>query len=320
MRGVSFATLHRSLCSVVRVGTPVQPKEINDFVRDDLERVSGMSPGATTLYRYRSTLHRLGLMSKQGRAWSVELNDPLVRTLTTLHPSEGQSLVARARIPFAEIVLRHPDCRSLLFDIFVPEASGTLDFDAFCTRSAPVGWRKMQRGNHPRLEVWNRHTKHRRHYEEKQAILSVLYGLRYWVRDELGVVDEYAELGENAATLFAVQPLPKEGSAWEAQVLDAVRFVLGQRRGTGWTAFEVADLIRRYCVAHRQARRVLFAALEWLRRYRGSEVSLVPTPVAVATLSASSASREHLELRRYYRDPRGRLIGDVRIHSDAEVP
>ncbi len=320
MRGVSFATLHRALCIFAGWESPVRSRDINAFVLGDLDCVRGMKPGATTLYRYRSTLHRLGLMSKQGRLWRVESTDPLVRALVALCPGKGASLAAQARIPFAEAVLRQPDCRALLFDLFMPDKYTALDFDTFCERSAPVVWRHMRSGRHSRLEVWNRHTGQRRCYEHEQAVLSVVYGLRYWVRDELEVVDEYAEIGENAVTLFAVYPVPEDKHAWEAQVLDAVRFVLGTRSGAQWTTLEVTDLIRRYCVERRRARRVLFAGLDWLCRHRASSVVLVPTPVAVATLSASSASREHLELGRYYRDGRGRFIGDVRIHMNVNVP
>ena len=295
-------------------------RDINDFVRGDLSRVRGLKPGATTLYRYRSTLHHLGLMSRQPGSWVVELGDPRARALVELSPSEGASLGAEARIPFADAVLRHPDCRALLFDLFVPDARGGLDFEAFCTRSAPVAWRHERRDKVHRLEVWNRDTGKARCYVNGQAVLSVLYGLRYWVRDELGMVDEYAELGENAATLFAVNPVPDGERAREARVLDAVRFVLGLRGSAQWTTLEVPGLIRCYCVERRQARRVLFGALDWLCRHRPTAVSLVPTPIAVATLSSSSASREHLELARYYRDARGRFIGDVRIHGSAEVP
>ena len=321
MRGVSFATLHRALCTFYRSAAPVRSRDLSAFVTADLERVRTARPGATTVYRYRSTLHRLGLMSKQAHSWRVEMGDPLVRALVTVPPGDGALLVSPARALFADVVLRHPDCRALLLNLLVSDACGALNFDTFCTRSDPVTWRHVRRGVHHRLEVWNRRTGQARCYEEKQAVLSLLYGLRYWVRDELGVIDEYAELGENATTMFAVHPVALEdGPAWEARVLDAARFVLGARSDPKWTTMEVADLIRRYCIEHHQPRQVLFAGLDWLCRCRAKSVALVPTPVAVATLSTSSASREHLELGRYYRDARGRLIGDLRIHADAEVP
>lgn len=320
MRGVSFATLHRTIYAFAGAESPVRSRDISDFVSGDLRRVRGVSPGATTIYRYRSTLHRLGLMSKRARLWRVELDDPLVRTVVKLCPAEGPSLVAQARSHFADAVLRHPDCRAVLFDLFMPDGCGALDLRTFCARSTPVTWRHVRSGRHSRLEAWNRSTGQRQCHEHHQAVLSVLYGLRYWLRDELEVVDEYAERGENAAVLFPVHPLREGESGWDAQVLDAVRFVLGTRSGAPWTTLEVADLIRRYCVDRRQARRVLFAGIDWLRRHRPDSVALVPTPVAVATLSASSTNREHLELARYYRDGRGRLICDIRVHVNAEVP
>ena len=320
MRGVSFATLHRALCFFAGSKSPVRSRDISSFVRGDLDRVRGVQPGATTIYRYRSTLDRLGLMSRQGSLWRVELANPLVCALVTLCPGEGASLVAQAKVHFAEAVLKHPDCRDLLLDLFMPDGSDALDFNTFCTGSTPVVWRHVRSGEHSRLLVWNRKTGQRRCYEDEQAVLSLLYGVRYWLRDELEIVDEYAELGENTVIMFAVYPVPERKRARETQVLDAVRFVLSARTDAPWTTLEVAGLIRRYCVERRQARRVLFAALDWLCRHRASSVVLVPTPVGVATLSASSVNREHLELGRYYRDGRGRLIGDVRVHADSQVP
>ena len=320
MRGVSFATLHRTMCAFAAAESPVRSRDISDFVSRDLGRVRGVTPGATTVYRYRSTLHRLGLMSKQARTWRVELDDPLVRSVVELRPAVGASLVPEARGHFADAVLRHAECRALLFDLFMPDRSAPLDLRTFCSRSTPVMWRHVRTGKHSRLEAWNRTTGQRRCHEHQQAVLSVLYGLRYWLRDELEVVDEYAELGEDAAILFAVHPLREGERAWDAQVLDAVRYILGARSGAPWTTLQVADLIRRYCVGRRQPRRVLFAGIDWLCHHRPNAIALVPTPVAVATLSASNASREHLELARYYRDGRGRLICDIRVHVNAETP
>ena len=320
MRGVSFATLHRVICAFARSKAPVRSRDISAFVVDDLGRVSGVKASATTIYRYRSTLHRLGLMSRRGRLWRVELDDPLVHNLVEPHPGQSDALVEQAIVPFAEAVVRQSDCRELLLDLFMPDDCSTLDYHTFSSQSAPLAWRHVRKGGRSRLEVWNRHTGRSRCYDQEQAVLSVLYGIRYWMRHELGVVDEYAELGENAAIMFAVAPVSKGARLWNAQVLEAVQFVLATRTGSQWTTLEVSDLIRRFCIERRRPREVLFAALDWLCQNRSNSVVLIPTPAAVATLSASSDGREHLELSRYYHDARGRLIGDVKVHADASAP
>ena len=157
----------------------MRASDINDFVRGDLERVRGSKPGATTLYRYRSTLHRLRLMRKEGRSWRAATGDPIVRTLVASRPGNGASLTAEAKVPFAEAVLRHEDCRVLLLDLFMPEGGSTVDFETFCAQSAPVVWRHSRSGKNPRLEMWNRQTGQQWCYEHKQAVLAVLYGVRY---------------------------------------------------------------------------------------------------------------------------------------------
>ena len=134
------------------------------------------------------------------------------------------------------------------------------------------------------------------------------------------MIDEYAERGENATRWFSIASPPEDETSRKERVLRAVNFVLSAKTAQEWTHHTLSDLIQSYCMVHREPRSILFGAIRWLRRHRPDHVVLVPTPRSVATLTASSASREHIELKRYYQDHMGRFISALRIHQDAEFP
>ena len=78
----------------------------------------------------------------------------------------------------------------------------------------------------------------------------------------------------------------------------------------------VSDLIVEYCQDHRQPRNVLFGAFDWLRRRWPGHTILVPTPLGLATLAATSAEQQKLALRRYYKPANGPYVSHIRFHHD----
>ena len=320
MRNVSFATLHRAVWRVARRTEPFAARDLNDVVCADWQRIKRRPPSATTLYRYRTTMVRLGLLARAGKAWKMNVDDPLVRALVDTTPGDDGQPCDEAKVVFANLVVRNLDCRTLFFDLFMGRWRRTLDFGTFCSQSTPVAWRHTRMDKNQQLDLWNSDTGEKRCETEDQAILAVLYGLRNWARDELQMIDEYAELGQNATTWFAICDSGKGGGARSREILRAVRSILAAKTDEEWTTYAVSDLIRVFCIPYRTSRSVLFSALDWLCRHRPASILLVPTPRAVATLASSSAGREHIELARYYRDRRGRLISDIRIHRNTEPP
>ena len=320
MRSLSFATLHRVVWSFARTGRPVAAREINAVVNAEREGAKGAVPSLTTLYRYRATLQRLGLMHRATKRWTVNLHHPVVAALAEVPPSGDSLLCATARSLFVDLVLSQPDCRSLFFDLFMPGPGWAPDSVAFCTQAAPVAWRHVKGGRTRHLELSNEATAQHWRHVEPQAALAILYGLRYWARDELRMIDEYAELGRSTTVWFPISAPADTDLARKRKIFHAVRFLLAKSRPGPWTTHAISDLIAHYCIPCRESRSVLFSAIDWLCRWRSNRIALVPTPLAVATLASSSASREHLELTRYYRDPCGRLISDIRIHTDTEPP
>ena len=111
----------------------------------------------------------------------------------------------------------------------------------------------------------------------------------------------------------------------QAATLRAVRFLLSLRPRYSqgeWTILSVSDLIVEYCEKHRQPRSVLFDAIHWLQREWPGHTSLVPTPLRLATIAASSPQQENLALRRYYKPSDGPYVSHIQFHQDvtADAP
>ena len=235
-------------------------------------------------------------------------------------PVDGaQSLDARAREHFANLVLKHRDCRALFFDLFLPSDHMCSSAADFREQGTPVTWTRRRDGDRSLIVFHNPATGRSVRYARRVAAHAVLYGLRYWARDELALVDEHGERTMDATTLFPVAPPSSSPADRRAAVLAAVRFLLSLRssRASGeWTTLAVSDLIREYCETHRRPRTVLFGAFDWLQREWPGHVHLAPTPLGLATIAATSAQQQNLALRRYYKPADGPYISHVSFHRD----
>lgn len=313
MRAVSFAGLHRMLKAVAAAPEGLRASEINDLVLDREIALTHRDsvPAPTTLYHYRNTLCRLGALVRDGRRLLANADDSDVRALLRepAPPNTGRSLGDVARELFATLVMRNRDCRSLFFDLFMP-SSGADSVSDFRENGNPVRWHRG--GNNGAVTLRNRITGREQILELPTSVAAVLYGLRYWARDELMLIDEYCPRADHGAVMFPIARPETEAS--DRAVLDTVAFILSQRKADEWTLFSVPDLIAHAGEVRRQPIRVLFEAITWLRNNWPGHTVLVPTSRSLATITATSRQRENLELRRYYKARNGPYISHFRVH------
>ena len=235
-------------------------------------------------------------------------------------PAEGdQSLSDAAREHFAALVFRNNDCHTLFFDLFMPPGSSCASAADFHEQATPVTWMRRMSTDGPATVFRNHATGRSTTHTVPTAVPAVLYGLRYWARDELALVDEYCDLAIDSMTLFPVVRPSSRQADLNAAVLHCVQFLLSRRSRYAegeWTMLSVADLIVEYCATYRQPRAVLFGAIDWLRREWPGHTSLVPTSRGLATLSAISPQQEKMVLRRYYKPTSGPYVSHIRFHRD----
>ena len=319
MRSVSFAGLHRML----HAAASAPNGRTTAFGLNELVIQKGLSltarattPAPTTFYHYRTTLLRLGALRRDGRHLCVNDEDPRVRTLLDEPASTaGGGLSDNAKEGFAALVLDNADCRSLFFDLFMPRADVAVSVRVFRRSGLPVQWRRDGPAKAREVVFHPFQPDRTVRYSSAGEISAILYGLRYWARDELGLIDEYVGSADGSATMFPVCRPESAATYGTEEMPELVRVLLDQRGPGDWTLFSVSDLVARYCRDGRRPIVSLRRAIDWLATNWRDYTVLIPTSRAMAALSATSPQQESLVLRRYYKTKHGPYISHLRLHS-----
>ena len=323
MRAVSFAGLHRLLNAVGDAPTGLRAKEINELVLEREVTLTARSqpPKPTTLYHYRNTLLRLQALIRDGRRLYANRDHPAVSGLLRVPaPTNGdQSVGDAAREHFADLILSNEECRTLFFDLFMPTGGSCASISAFRKNGAPVSWARKTSSGVTEVLFENESTGCTARHTSAAGVTAILYGLRYWARDELKLIDEYGRGAEGKVVMFPVSGWRSSMPDHDSPVTPAVRFLLDRRSADEWTLFSISTLIVDYCQTRRQPRAALFDAIDWLRREWPDHTVLIPTSRAMATIAATSPQQENFELRRYYKSPRGPYISHLRLHEDVAI-
>ena len=323
MRAVSFAGLHRILNAVGDTSNGLRAKELNELVLERRVTLTARNPRPkpTTLYHYRNTLLRLRALVRDGRSLHANTDDPAVRGLLRLPaPANGdQSLSDAAREHFATLVLSNDQCRTLFFDLFMPSGEGCASVSDFRENGTPVSWARKTSSGTTEVLFGNETTGRTVRHTSSGSVPAVLYGLRYWARDELKLIDEYGRGVDGRVLMFPVSGRHSSMAGRDSPVMQVVRYLLDRRNADEWTLFSISDLIVDYCQARRQPRAILFDAIDWLRREWPYHIVLIPTSRALATIAAASPQQEILELRRYYKSSHGPYISHLRLHEDVAI-
>lgn len=314
MRPVSFWVLHRlvhrlapfvdgvdkSQFDALTVGATPRPK----YGESDLSR--------TTLWHVRNTLLHLGLLTRRGRRYLLARDHPGVHALLDLTPGPGPTPApAPAELLFG-LVLRDLDCYGAFFRLFARAGGPSVDGAAsFLHAARPVVWMWTGTGKERAVRFIQKGTDDVvARYGTPSQVKSVVYGLRYWARDELRVVDEYYQHGKGAV-LFPVARAEPGVATIEA--IAALRELRAER--TAWTTLSIAHLIECVCEVRRLPRAALFSAIEHFLRVDSGRVDLLPTPIQLAAFTAVSREAAELQLRSLYKDRSGRYISHVSFHG-----
>ncbi len=323
MRSLSFSALHRMMEAVSTFPNGLRAKDINVLVIENgiLLTQSRLRPAPSTLYHYRNTLLRLGIFKRDGKKLYVNKDDPDVRKLLQIPVSDNcaQSLNEAARDPFASLVLKNDQCRSLFFDLFMPLDTELYSISGFRQHSIPVKWTRIRSPNTEEVVFQNDKTGTIRRCVSPVSIIAILYGLRYWARDELKLIDEYCQRDDDSTIMFPLASHSHIAYKDVRPVMQMVLFLLSLRTSDEWTLFSILDLVTRCCEARKQPIGVLYKALDWLLKEWPNHTVLIPTSRALATLTTTSPQREDLALRRYYKVPGGPYISHIRLHKDITI-
>ena len=320
MRSVSFAGLHRILGAVAAAPEGLTASEINESVLKKGLRLTQTNsrPAPSTLYHYRNTLLRLHVLKRVGRRLQANLENSRVREILRLPlPSNrARSLDPVARERFAGLVLENNECRLLFFDLFISPGFKSISAADFRKVGVSVEWwNESCEGSTTEAVLCNKTTRRVVRCASPASKNAVLYGLRYWARDELQMIDEYTTPSGRHVTMFPLSELLDARASTDSAVIDMVQAVLSLCTASDWTELSVYELILQCCETRRKPKTLLFSAIDWLLQTWPYHVALVPTSPALATLNTTSHYRESLQLQRFYRGARGPHISHIRIHK-----
>lgn len=312
MRNVSFAGLLRTLKCLARHPDGLRARDLNAMIvaLSLYTTRAATNPAKTTLYHCRNTLLQLGAVKRLQRRLVVNKDDPVVRTLLAAPAPSGQMLSASAREAFACLVLRNPSCKKQFFDLFIP---GCHDYKVadFRVKGKSVVWRRtLETFPLRQVVLTSRDGETLRSLRSHSEIRSILYGVRYWARDELRIIDEFYKEGLGTV----MYPIATPGDSCEAE--DLIRRIVCWPMGKAeeWATISIADLLEKCCESEHRPKACLFEALTLADKRYSGYIMLVPTSRSFATLTARSRQREEHELRSYFRDNQRRYISHIRIH------
>jgi hypothetical protein len=325
MRSIKFAGLARILHLLRSNSAGLRAGELSRLVESGrIYRTGRGSPASpTTLYHCRNTLLQIGAVVKHGGRYYLADRPEIDAILHHTEP-DVETLGWKAKGAFADLVLQNRDCQARFFRLF--GTSGELHTShAFREHAAPVCWAAVSMEDRRlggaavtlnsqweqagRIDIQGTATKAGRF--GGQEIASVLYGIRYWAKDELGLVDEYFQRGRGSV-MFPVRAEEPDDAALTItnDLIDSLPV------DRAWTTLSLQDLIDRFCVEGRHRLVGLHVAIGKLASHAPGKIVLIPSAESFAanTLSATFPGTRAHELGSYYRDGSDRLISHVRLH------
>lgn len=309
MRPLSFAGLLRVVKAVAAHHGGLRAGELNSLVNEQRIYLTreGKPLAPTPLYHLRRALLHLGALTREGAYLQVNYSDPQVRALLDQAPPEGGNLTQEAKTAWANLVLRNPSARARFFDLFMPQVAH-YDTQQFRSHGRPVVWRRDD-PEQPDVRLTGAEPEQALQLSSALDFQSILYGVRYWARDELGLIDEFFRPGVGSI----MYPITQAGDGHSPA---EVARDIPQRSdpASDWTLLSLQELATICCEQRRRPLADLHATISWLARTHAGWVVLLPTSPRAATLTARSATREDYELRGLHRDDQGRYISHLRIH------
>jgi hypothetical protein len=311
MRYVRFAGLQRIAHLVAEHPDGIRAGELNqEILAKDIYRTERGSPAKSTLYHCRNTLINLGIVERRKLILSVAFGNPIVRRLLDAPLPEKDSLSPLAREALADLVLRNPDCFRHFFHLFV-SGNAPVSLERFRATAKPVVWVQATDSHTTRtIQLRSVAREQTALLDSPVAIRSILYGVRYWARDDLQIIDEFFETGRGSV----MYPVRTNASLQDAGALMCQ--ILDLPAATGdWTTVSVNAMLRLFCEQQGYQVSTLFDAIRIMIATYPAHVALIPTIPNFAAISATSHNRETFELQGYFTDAHGRLISHIRFHN-----
>jgi len=309
MRSVSFTGLRDLVKLIAKYSHGLLAKEMNSLVQSEKTFTvrNNKIPSPTTIYHYRNTLLHMQILVKKKHRYVINLEKPEIRSLLSVF-SNRPTLTSREKIEFAKLVIQQEDCKDFFSDLFWPSNINEYTLLEWLQRAVPVIWREIPIAENRQVLISQEKREKSIYLTTENHINSILYGVRYWFRDELNLIDELfrEDIGN---IMFPVLP---DFEIALRDIKDAIFSSVDIDKE--WTRLSVRDMALAICVEHRVSLKSLFQIIRDLQAKHHGYINLIPTARSFATMTSVSNYREKLELRSYLQNQQGQFISHVRIH------
>ncbi|AEG16011.1 hypothetical protein Desku_2483 [Desulfofundulus kuznetsovii DSM 6115] len=309
MRAVSFVALRELIGLISEHPGGLRAKDIENLVRQErrLETKENRLPSRTTIYHYRNTLLHLGVLIRQKGCYLVNKKNPIVRALLAIISPGTSTLSSDERRLFSQLVIANEDCRHYFFNFFMPDRE-TYDLDEFISFGQRIAWKTYLSSQGRQVRLYNLDNDKVEYWlRTEDEFQAILYGIRYWARNELIILDEIF-LEDKGGVMF---PVRAEGTIPDLAI--SMALLKEVKDETLWTTLSVRDIAFKWGPRYRVPLKRIFGTLSAIRKAYQEYVVLIPTAEAFATITAESPGAEAYQLRSYLQEG-GQYISHIRIH------
>jgi len=311
MRAASFVALRDLVGLMAEHPHGLRAKDIERLAQEErgLRTRKGRIPSRTTVYHYRNILFHLEVLTRQRQRYVLNQENPTVHTLLKVISPGSATLSSDERRLFSRLVVSNDDCRRHFLDLFVPKKD-TYGLDDFIFSGQRVAWQNYSGSEGRRVRLHNLDTRGKERWLcTENEFQAILYGVRYWARNELRFLDELF-LEDRGGVMFPVKPIgPVPAPEIVAALLEALNGV------KEWTVFSIREVIYEWGPRYHIPLERIFHTLLALHGQYSEYIVLIPTAEAFAAITATSPAAEDYQLRSYLRDSKGRYISHFRVHS-----
>jgi len=307
MRSISFTGMLNFLRLINNRPEGILPQETVSLVEEIKPFLvrKGESLSKTRVYHYRNTLLHLGLLQRENGRLYVAKTTAASRLVLdcTYSPSLSQE---EMRI-LSELVFSQQDCRLFFSDVFWPYSAG-YSLDSWLLQATPITWNEIGSAENRKIRMQSLDKSRYIDLTKENHIQALLYGVRYWFRDELTLVDELFR-EDYGNIMFPIMP---DNSINDNQILS--RLFNNLKFDQEWERLSLRELAFSLCIEMRISIERLYNLIKSIQNAHPGYIVLIPTSRSFATITAGSGHREEYELRSYLRDDRGIYISHIRIH------
>lgn len=310
MRSVSFVGLRNIVALVRHFPNGLTARDIVNLVREAKPFMvkSKKIPSNTTIYHYRNTLLHLGILVRYKNLLHIDWsNQNVLRLMNCL--SEENQLTVREKQEFSQLVINQSDCRAFFSDLFWPNSNLGYSVEEWLSTSIPVTWVEInpRESRIVQLRSWKNIKVFQ--LSSENHIQAILYGVRYWFRDELGLIDEIFK-EDTGNVMFPI--FPNYQTSEQTVISTILNSLVFENE---WARISIRELALSMCVKLRISLSYLFTIIRSLQKNYPGHILFIPTSRSFAAITASSKLRENLELRSFFQDDTGVYISHLRIHQ-----